>query len=81
MLARNVRTIFLKGLQMTMQRRHFQFIADALRETRPDDDSHSSVMLQWDQTVRTMAIKLERTNAQFNSSRFIEACGGLHGAV
>ena len=47
-----------------LQRRHFQFIADIIKDYNPDDD-----------LAFTFALALRRTNPNFELRRFTEACG------
>ncbi|MGA7239439.1 MAG: hypothetical protein WBY44_27405 [Bryobacteraceae bacterium] len=63
-----------------MTRQHFKAIADSLRDQRPADHWDSNKRAQWDLDVNAMADVCRRFNTQFKRERFIDACGGLHGA-
>jgi hypothetical protein len=63
---------------MSMQRRHFELIAETIKRARfaPNvspfqgisEDAHSAI-------AREFAQSLKATNPQFNTSRFLAACG------
>lgn len=53
---------------MTMQRRHFEFIADTVRDLGLQPDIRAAVAMEF-------ALKLNRTNANFDRARFLKACG------
>lgn len=59
-----------------MQRRHFDLIAEALRDTRPiKREGHELQFDRWLEVVNTFAMRLKRTNDSFNRDRFLRACG------
>lgn len=61
-----------KPVNMTHQ--HFRFIAEVIRETRsyglPAEREAARRMMY------TFSRELKRTNPRFDSTRFIDACGG-----
>jgi hypothetical protein len=63
-----------------MLRKHFIAIAAMLRASRPESHWDANKRAQWDMDVTAIADVCRRFNAQFNRSRFIDACGGLHHA-
>lgn len=58
---------------MTMQRRHYEFIASVIKDLQYGP-AYLSPSDRKD-VARTFAGALSRTNAQFNPSRFLKACG------
>lgn len=62
---------------MTMQRRHFELIAESLRSAKPmpHDTDQSARLSQWVSTCNRFARDLNATNPQFNRERFLRACG------
>jgi hypothetical protein len=59
-----------------MTRRHFEALADALAEVRPDDP-HMCVALsieQWEKDMEAVADVCEEANDNFDRERFINAC-------
>jgi hypothetical protein len=59
---------------LSMQRRHFQMIAETLKSLtrgRPDDWSKNG----WRETCLTFASRLASTNPGFDRARFLAACG------
>ncbi len=59
---------------MTMQRRHFEVIAEALAASRPPITQGVSYA-QWRKVVSEFCGRLSATNGQFNKDRFKRACG------
>jgi hypothetical protein len=53
---------------MTMQRRHFELIAETIAELPANGNQRYVVAHQF-------ARKLRATNPQFNEARFLRACG------
>ena len=65
---------------MTMQRRHFELIAEAIRELRIDNGASYNPSQPLADFVRsplayTFAAKLSATNPNFDRARFLRACG------
>ncbi len=58
-----------------MTRKHFQAIADGLAASKPNCSDDSLLMTQWENDVLQMANVCQQFNANFNRSRFLEACG------
>lgn len=58
---------------MTMQRRHFELIAETIRDFALPGDNESS----WRRALvaRHFAHRLRATNPNFNEARFLRACG------
>jgi hypothetical protein len=57
-----------------MQRRHFEAIADIIREIAEESDTDEA-KFQRDRVARHFASRLRRTNSNFNKERFLRACG------
>ncbi len=57
-----------RGRNVEFQRRHFEFIAEAVRETPMTNAARVSL-------VATLVSKLKSTNPNFRSETFAEACG------
>lgn len=56
----------------SMERRHFEFIAECIKTLRYNvSTEHCDV----DNIARWFAGRLSMTNGQFNKARFLEACG------
>ncbi len=60
---------------MTMQRRHFELIAEALRDSKPEPHWDANKQAQWEVTINRFLAKLRSTNPNFNEARFLRACG------
>ncbi len=56
---------------MTLQRRHFELIAEIINDM---DSSGDNYAVKCD-TARHFAINLRNTNPNFNRARFLKACG------
>lgn len=56
-----------------MTRKHFQFIAETLKWSRPDT-TLLTARAQWNLTVDEFSRDLCRTNPQFDPTKFREAC-------
>ena len=54
-----------------MTRKHFEAIAYAMRNTRPD---RADKFKTWRDAVRGLARTLSISNARFDSRRFVDAC-------
>lgn len=68
-----------------MSKKHFELLADALANTRPDkqnfdmmDKNEASVYLdtraQWERDVRAISDVCLKSNKSFDYQRFVEAC-------
>lgn len=62
---------------MSMQRRHFELIAEALKAAKPSPHSPDmpARLSQWRATVSEFCGRFSATNGQFNKARFLTACG------
>lgn len=62
--------------KLTMQRRHFQLIAEVLhgQMVRYPSDDHS--IATWENIAKGFADALQSTNPGFDRLRFLEACRG-----
>jgi len=60
---------------MTMQRRHFELIAETLAAPKPEPHWSANKGAQWLVTCNRFADKLASTNANFDRARFLAACG------
>jgi hypothetical protein len=58
---------------MTMQRRHFEMIAETLRRHTPQYPAAVAAL------ARDFADTLARTNQRFDRARFLAACGVTEG--
>lgn len=58
---------------ITMQRRHFQLIAETMASVRP---TVSPALDQWNVVVDALAARFSATNQGFNRDRFTAACQG-----
>jgi hypothetical protein len=63
-----------RPLAVTLQHRHFAFIAAVLAKERPDYCDLEAVD-QWRSTVRAFTEHLAVTNPRFDRARFLTACG------
>jgi hypothetical protein len=61
--------------EMKLERRHFKFLADTLKDCKPLGTEHDMEVIQWRVTVRDFAAACYRTNTNFNRERFLTACG------
>lgn len=64
-----------------MTRRHYEAIAEALRDERPEPNSlplrvpvPDDRYRQWDLDVKAVAAALKRTCPNFDKDQFLEAC-------
>ena len=61
---------------MNMQRLHFQFIADTVKDFGGRDDlPGSTAVFDRGRLGRHFASALSRTNCNFDRDRFLKACG------
>lgn len=60
-----------------MTRKHFQALADALKNTRPTLAWNGSRQFQWELDVKAIARVCKQDNPNFKPGRFFAACGGL----
>lgn len=58
-----------------ISRKHFQMIADELKEQKPAPHWDANKMTQWELDVRAVARALSHLNPRFDFSRFLSACG------
>ncbi len=58
-----------------ISRKHFQAIADALKEQKPAEHWDANKMVQWKLDVNAVAQALGTMNPRFDLSRFTKACG------
>lgn len=63
---------------MSLSRKDFQAIAQALTQTRPDEDTcpdfYHQVITQWESDCLAIATSLSLTNPNFNKPKFLAAC-------
>lgn len=60
---------------MTMQRRHFELIAESLHASRPIGQPGDIRFNTWKSVVSEFCGRLSATNPNFNRARFLRACG------
>jgi hypothetical protein len=62
--------------QVALERRHFEFIAQTLKQARPTSPSEQpdDMSTQWAIIVGIFTEACAKTNPQFNKDRFIKAC-------
>ncbi len=60
---------------MTMQRRHFELIADVLRDTLDFYGEEATFKAPVETVALRMATRLASTNPNFDRARFLRACG------
>lgn len=58
-----------------MSRKHFQALADALKNLKPEADATPEAGAQWVASVRAIADVCASQNGLFDRSRFYAACG------
>lgn len=58
---------------VTLEHRHFCFIAAVLAEMKPEP-LFPNAKAQWDSTVNAFVAACKRSNGRFDADRFIEAC-------
>lgn len=58
-----------------ISRKHFQLIADALKEQKPAPHWDANKHTQWNLDVRAIAKTLATLNPRFDFGRFYKACG------
>lgn len=64
----------------TMAKRHFELLADVMRQTKPPCLGMTGPELeqaeaQWERTLAELTRALRTTNPAFNRDRFLAACG------
>lgn len=59
-----------------MTHKHFQLIANALKDTRPSDhlQNYGVMKAQWERDVIMIAESLQQTNPRFDVHKFIDWC-------
>ena len=64
---------------LSMQRRHYQFIAAIMLSEKPDREPGNrwsdGARNEWSTTVLAFASRLASTNPGFDRARFLAACG------
>jgi hypothetical protein len=63
-----------------MTKKHFEYMANALRCARPGENWDANKKVQWDLCVRAVADTCKHFNGAFDRERFLKACGGLFDA-
>lgn len=58
-----------------ISRKHFQMIADELKNSRPEAHWDANKTTQWTMDVKAIASALARLNPRFDFDRFYRACG------
>lgn len=61
--------------KIEFQKRHFQFIADTLKASKPEAHWDANKMAQWHVSVSRFADALRSTNENFKRDTFLAACG------
>ena len=57
-------------------RRHYEFIASVMKDSRPAKSWDSNKKSQWESTLSSMVEKFALDNPRFKAPEFIAACGG-----
>ena len=66
---------------MKLTRQHFQFIADRIKEVKEDVECYGNptkkagARTALDALAADFAVELRNTNPNFDTDRFLEACG------
>jgi hypothetical protein len=60
---------------MALARRHYEFIADALKASKPEPHWDANKMAQWDVTVHRFSDACARDNSAFKRDRFETRAG------
>jgi hypothetical protein len=58
-----------------ISRKHFQAIADQLKDQKPAPHWDANKHTQWELDVRAVARALSTMNPRFDLARFLQACG------
>ena len=58
-----------------LTRKHFEQLAENLRQQYPGDPPDSQAADQWERDVKAVADVLEDTNERFDRARFLKAAG------
>ena len=63
-----------------MEKRHFELLADVMRQTKPPclgmtRPELEQAKAQWERTLAELTRSLRATNAAFDRDRFVRACG------
>lgn len=58
-----------------ISRKHFQLIADGLKEQKPAKHWDANKHTQWNLDVKAVAKALSSLNPRFDFGRFYKACG------
>lgn len=56
-------------------KRDFEFLAEYMKENRPDDDYKTGGLGQWENMALDLAYRLQTTNEHFKQETFLKACG------
>lgn len=62
------------GKGVTLQHRHFAFIAATLKASKRAPDAMDEYLLGWGDIVKTFASECQATNPNFDWNRFMRAC-------
>lgn len=66
---------------MSMTRKHFKLIAEALKDSEPSPSFFESGAIfdeakaQWIRSCKSVASVLGQTNPSYDKNRFLDACG------
>lgn len=78
-MALNRKDISTAARGVSLEHRHFSFIAATLKDQKPSgaitSDADKAACMQWEVMVRHFADACRSTNTRFDRARFLSACG------
>jgi len=70
----NMKDIRTANKHIELQHRHFCFIADCLRDSKPEPHWDANKTAQWQSVVNSFVAACRRSNGRFDPDRFLAAC-------
>lgn len=71
----NKRDLNITERKVSLEHRHFAFIAAVLKDSKPEAHWDANKRAQWQVTVHRFIARCKSTNPKFNADRFLAACG------